>query len=157
MLRGESGLHFVMLGDGPEYPRVKERIRALGLEGKFYAPGNVPDVRPYLGVSGAVVIPSAIEGLPVTLMEGMALGVPVVASAVGGIPSVIRDGFNGFVCQPSDLQSFVRSIKRIATDEGLRSTMKANARAYALEHFGADKTNHGYSSLFLKLIQASSK
>ena len=87
----------------------------------------------------------------------MALGVPVVASAVGGIPSVIRDGFNGFVCQPSDVQGFAARIKQIAGDKELRATMRANAREYALEHFSAEKTNREYSDFFLQSLPASQK
>jgi O-antigen biosynthesis protein len=153
-LREENNLHFLMLGNGPEYPRVKEKIQALSLEDRIYAPGNVTDVRPCLRISGVVVIPSAIEGLPVTLMESMAFGVPVIASAVGGVPSVIRDEFNGFVCQPSDIQGFVRNIRRLARDDGLCKAMKANAREYALRHFNVDKTNREYSNVFLELLRA---
>jgi len=157
LLRGDDRLHFVMVGQGAEYFHVKQRIVALGLERRFHAPGNVSDVRPYLGMAGALVIPSSVEGLPVTLMEAMALGVPVVASAVGGIPSVIRDGFNGFVCQPSDVQGFAARIKQIAGDKELRATMRANAREYALEHFSAEKTNREYSDFFLQSLPASQK
>lgn len=133
---------------------MKDQISTLGLEDRIHAPGNVSDVRPYLRMAGVLVIPSTIEGLPVTLMEAMALGVPVIASAVGGIPSVIRNGFNGFVCQPTDVAGFVESIRQIADDSALLTTMRANAREYAATHFGADKTNHNYSNLFLQLLPA---
>lgn len=150
-LRNEDNLHFAMLGNGPQYQQVKEQIRALNLEEKIYAPGNVTDVRPYLRIGGVLVIPSAIEGIPVTLMESMAFGVPVIASAVGGIPSVIRDGFNSFVCQPSDIGAFVRNIQRLATDEKLLTRMRANAREYALQHFSVEKTTREYCNLFRSL------
>jgi glycosyltransferase involved in cell wall biosynthesis/GT2 family glycosyltransferase len=156
-LRYEHNLDFVMLGNGPRYNHVKEKIRELNLEDRIYAPGNVNDVRPYLKRSGVLVIPSAIEGVPVTLMESMAFGVPVIASAVGGIPSVIRDGFNGFVCHPSDLDGFLRNIKKLAGDEGLRRSMSKNARQYALQHLSIKSTNRGYHHLFLSLSDAEGR
>jgi glycosyltransferase involved in cell wall biosynthesis len=154
LLKEDDNLHFLMVGNGPEFPRIKEQIRELQLDSKIYAPGFVADLRPFLKMSGVVVIPSNIEGIPILLMESLSLGVPVVASSVGGIPSIIRDEFNGFVCQPSDIQGFVRNIRRIARDDGLRKAMKANAREYALRHLGVDKANREYSNLFLELVGA---
>ena len=152
LLKEEDNLHFLMIGNGPEYPRIKQQIEKLQMESKVYAPGFVADVRPFLKMSGVVVIPSRIEGIPIVLMESLSLGVPVIASSVGGIPSIIRDEFNGFLCQSSDIDGFVKNIRRVAKDEGLYKAMKANAREYALRHLGVDKTNREYRNLFSELI-----
>ena len=152
LLRNDENLHFVMIGNGPEYQRIKKNIAELSLEDKIYAPGFVPDMRPYVKMSGVIVIPSKIEGIPIILMESLALGVPVIASNIGGIPSIIRDGFNGFVCEPSDVESFVRNIRHIAADERLRNTLRANARQSALQHLNVEDTNRAYHDLLLGLI-----
>jgi len=154
LLKEESNLHFMMIGNGPEYPRIKQRIRELQLENKIYAPGFVSDLRPFLKMSGVLVIPSQIEGIPIILMESLALGVPVIASGVGGIPSIIRDEFNGFVCQPLNVEAFARNIRRVSRDQRLCESMKANAREYALRHLSVDKTNREYCNLFLELLGA---
>ncbi len=154
LLKEESNLHFMMIGNGPEYNHIKQKIGELQLENKIYAPGFVSDLRPFLKISGVLVIPSQIEGIPIILMESLALGVPVIASGVGGIPSIIRDEFNGFVCQPLDVEAFARNIKRVARDQRLRESMKANAREYALRHLSVDKTNREYCNLFLELLGA---
>ncbi len=157
LLRGEDNLHFLMIGNGPEYPRIKQQIRELQLENKIYAPGFVPDLRPFLRASGAIVIPSSIEGIPIVLMESLALGVPVIASAVGGIPSVIRDGFNGFLCEPSDIDGFVKAIKKIVVEENLHSAMETNARKFALQHLDVAQMRNGYRNLFVELLAEKQK
>ena len=144
LLKDEVNLHFLMIGNGPEYPRIKQRIRELGLESKIYAPGFVSDLGPFLKTSGVVVIPSNIEGIPIVLMESLALGVPVIASAVGGIPSIIRDGFNGFLCEPSDIEGFVKAIKKIVVEKNLHSAMETNARKFALQHLDVAQMKNGY-------------
>jgi glycosyltransferase involved in cell wall biosynthesis len=131
---------------------VKERIKALQLQDKIFAPGFVDDVRPYLKMSGILTIPSDIEGIPIILMEGFALGVPAVASNVGGIPSIIQDGLTGFVCERSDIEGFAAQIKKIANDEDLFAAMKANARQYALEHLSVESTNREYGNVLLELL-----
>ena len=68
-----------MLRNRPQYQRVKEKIEELNLEDRICIPGNVTDVRPYLEFTRVLVIPSTIEDIPVTLMENMAFGVPVIA------------------------------------------------------------------------------
>ncbi len=152
LLKGEDSLHFLMIGNGPDYPRIKQRIRELELESRVYAPGFVPDLRAFLKASSVVVIPSNIEGIPIILMESLALGVPVIASAVGGIPSIIQDGFNGFLCEPSDIAGFVRAIKKVAAEQNLYSTMKTHAREYSVRHLDLGRTNREYSNLFAELL-----
>jgi glycosyltransferase involved in cell wall biosynthesis len=152
LLRYEEGLHFLMIGNGPEYSQVMHQIRQLQLESRVYAPGFVPDLKPFLRASGVVIIPSSVEGIPIILMESLALGVPVIASAVGGIPSIIRNGFNGFLCEPSDIEGFAEGIRRVADDKSLHTTMKRNAREYAMRHLDVDNTNRGYTDLFVELL-----
>jgi glycosyltransferase involved in cell wall biosynthesis len=154
LLRNEENMHFVMVGNGPEYQRIKNNIAAFHLEDKIYATGFVPEMRPYVKMSGVVVIPSKIEGIPIVLMESLALGVPVVASSVGGIPSIVRDGFNGFVCEPSNIEGFVRNIRQIAADESLRNALRTNARQTAVQQLDVDNTNRAYHDLLLALTHS---
>src|SRR5205814_3617759 len=150
-LKGEQELHFVMLGNGPLYALIKKKIRSLGLERRFYTPGFVPDLRPFLKISGALVIPSRIEGIPIVLMESLALGVPVVASKVGGIPSVINPGFNGFLCESGEVTGFASSIKKLAGDSALRCRLQANSRKYAEQHVAVHHMEHSYLQIFKPL------
>ena len=157
LLKNEDNLHFLMIGNGPEYPYIKQRIRELRLDNKIYAPGFVPDPKPFLKASGVVVIPSTIEGIPILLMESLAVGVPVIASAVGGIPSIIQDGFNGFLCEPSDIEAFVRAIRKLAGEESFHSAMKANARKFALQHLNVSGMKNDYRNVFIQLLAESQR
>ncbi len=154
-LRERDDIYWVMTGGGPQYEKVKDKIGRLGLEKKIYAPGFVEDVRPFLLRTDVVTIPSRIEGIPIILMEALAMGIPVVASRVGGIPSVINDGQNGFLCEPGDVDGFAEKIKLLRSDRSLRLRMGKNARAYAENHFDVTTMNEAYREAFLKVMKES--
>ena len=75
----------------------------------------------------------------------------MVASRVGGIPSVIKDGFNGFLCDRDDVAAFAGSIKKIAGDDDLRARLQANSRKYAEQHLDVHHMEHSYLQIFKTL------
>ncbi|MEE3715449.1 glycosyltransferase [Tumidithrix elongata RA019] len=154
-LKNYDDMYFVMIGNGPQYKSIQQEISTLNLEGKIFAPGFVDDNKPYLKISDALVIPSKIEGIPITLMEGLSLGIPIVASRVGGIPSVIADGYNGFTCNPTNVDEFVERIKQIYTDKKLQSQLKENARSYAIKKLDLNRMKNEYSHAFTNLLSQS--
>jgi len=83
------------------------------------------------------VLPSYEEGLPVTVLEAMAVGLPIVTTPVGGIPKVIQDGVNGFLIQPGDIEGLAACVLRLAKDPALRHQMGETNRARMAEEFGA--------------------
>jgi len=113
----------------------------------------VDDVRPYLKRSDLVVVPSTIEGLPIIIMEAFSMGKPVIASNIGGIPSIIRDGFNGYLCDPTDLAAFADKIELLWNDASLRAELGKNARAYAVEHLDQSNMNQQYLNVFDRFIK----
>lgn len=146
-------LFFVMIGNGPEYAKVKNHIKGLGLEDKFYAPGIVDDVKPFLKRTNLLVIPSQIEGIPIILLEALSMGIPVIASAVGGIPSVIQHRQNGFLCDKNDLGSFVETVQLVYDDSNLRSEIGGKARYYAVNNISVDRMNKAYLSAFNNVLK----
>jgi glycosyltransferase involved in cell wall biosynthesis len=141
-------IRFVMTGNGPLLPQITARAAALGLSGRIQMPGFVDDVRAQLIQSDVVVVPSRIEGIPIILLEALSFGIPVIAAGVGGIPSIITDGFNGFVCAREDVQTFVEKIRRLHADRGLRDSIASNARAFALERLDKSRMLAEYGSVF---------
>ena len=95
-----DGLHFVIVGDGPLRNDLLEHTKALGLDGFVHFPGLKRDIRPYVALMDVFMISSSFEGLPIALLEAMAMGKCVVATRVGGIPEVIRSGENGILVDP---------------------------------------------------------
>ncbi len=88
---------FLLVGHGPEEAALKAKIQTLGLENRVRMPGFRPDGRRVLGLMDVYLMSSEFEGLPIALLEAMALGKPVVATAVGGIPEVVQDGQEGLL------------------------------------------------------------
>lgn len=154
-LRTLEGVTWLMTGSGPEAGRVKARIAKYGLEEAVLAPGIVADVKPYLAAADVVVIPSLIEGIPIILMEAMSLGIPVVASKVGGIPDVIIDGVNGFLCDSGDIAGFSARVQQLCEDRQLRMAMGEKAREHAVHHLDVNKMLDDYHHAFARVVNST--
>ena len=118
----------VVLGDGPLRDKLASWVPAL--QGRLILAGPVPHERvaEYLNAANVFVLPSHGEGVPVAMLEAMACGLPVVATAVGGIPEVLTDGVMGFLVRPQDLDALTERIGRLLTDAGLRRELGRAAR-----------------------------
>ena len=125
----------VVIGDGPERAALESRARELGLNGRVEFRGARPRSEVLLAFAGATaaVLPSAWENLPHAAVESLAVGTPVVATAVGGVPEVVRDGVNGLLVPPFDPERLAAALALVATTPGLRSELATGARASAAE------------------------
>jgi glycogen(starch) synthase len=119
----------VVAGDGPERRSLEAKAREPGLEGRVSFLGAVPRERVLrlFRAADASVLPSAWENFPHTVVEALAVGCPVIATAVGGVPEVVRDGENGLLVPPGDPQALARTIERFFSDAGLRGRLAAAA------------------------------
>ena len=102
-------LCFLWLGDhGEAWETLRGRMAAAGLADRVMAPGQIADVRPYLAASDLFVLPSQSEGMPRALMEAMAMGLPAIATNVGGVPDVLRHGRDGVLVPHGDSDAIGR-------------------------------------------------
>lgn len=129
-------LFFVMTGEGPEWRKVQKLAARRGLRDNLYMPGFVDDVRPLMELTEIVVLTSAVDGMPLVVLEAQALGKPVVASAVGSLPEMVADGESGFLCQPGDVNAFCKSVEQLANSETLRSRMGERAQRFVHSRYG---------------------
>jgi len=122
-------LTLVVAGDGPERGALERRTRELDLDGRVRFLGGVPreDVLRLFRAADASVLPSAWENFPHTVVEALAVGCPVIATAVGGVPEVVRDGENGLLVPPNDVAALTAAIARLFSDAGLRERLAAAA------------------------------
>lgn len=127
-LREEPRLVVLAVGQGPLEGEVHELHESLGLGGGVRLLGYRTDVPDLLAASDLFVLASAHEGLPVSIMEAMVAGLPVVATAVGGVPEAVTDGETGVLTPPHDPDALARALVAIARDELLRSRMAEAAR-----------------------------
>ena len=142
----DCGIQAVMTGNGPEYRPTLERIAAAGLQETIHAPGFVDDIRPYLARTDILLVPSRIEGLPIIILEALNLGVPVIASDIGGISTVVRNGYNGYVCPAGQVGEFAARVRELAGNPGLLAAMKKNALDFARENICEERMNAAYAA-----------
>lgn len=114
-------------------------VRAAGLEGRVHLLGVRTDVAALLSAADVFLLPSRLEGFPNAVMEAMALGVPVVASDVGGIPDLVCHGEHGFLHSPDDTDDMAASVLRLLGDAPLRERLGAAGRQRILQDFTLKK------------------
>jgi glycosyltransferase involved in cell wall biosynthesis len=142
--------HFLLVGDGALRRRL-ERLRGeAGLEGRLHLPGWRRDVPAILDAATVVTLTSRFEGLPRVLVEALAAGVPVVAMAVDGVSEVVRDGENGFLVAPHDVDGVATRVAAILADDALRARLAARA-GDGLEEFGREAMVQQQEELYREL------
>jgi glycosyltransferase involved in cell wall biosynthesis len=123
------GVTFAIAGDGPERPALEKRSRELGLDGRTRFLGRVDRdaVLRLFRAADASLLSSSWENFPHTVVESLAVGTPVIATAVGGVPEVVRDGENGLLVARGDPEALAETVTRFFADQGLRRTLSAGA------------------------------
>jgi glycosyltransferase involved in cell wall biosynthesis len=115
LIRRGMPLRLVLAGEGPERARLQSLTQQLGIAGACLWPGPIDDMPTLYRAIDAVALPSRNEGTPVVLIEALACGVPVIASAVGGVPDVLEGGAWGYLVPPGAdwhiaLQDFLSNL-----------------------------------------------
>ncbi|MFA6108632.1 MAG: glycosyltransferase [Candidatus Latescibacterota bacterium] len=134
----EPGTRLWIIGSGPLQPRLVGLARESDLGGAVAFPGIVEDVRPWLAGLDLLVVPSRREGLGLVILEGMAMGIPVVASRVGGIPEVVVDGETGLLVEAGDPASLAAAALTLLADPERRRRMGRAGRQRAIERFSLE-------------------
>jgi len=126
-----------LIGDGPERPALETLCGSLAIAGQVRFLGAMAHQATLAEVARAdvFVLASFAEGLPVALMEAMALGVPCVSTAIAAIPELIQDGRNGLLVPPANPVALAAALRRLATDSQLRAELGRNARHTAEERY----------------------
>lgn len=128
--------HFIVAGDGPLREELETLVRRLGLERNVHFLGFRSDARSLTGLLDVLAVPSLTEGAPLVVLEAMGAGVPVVASAVGGIPDQIRHGREGLLVPPGDPVALSDALLELLQDPNLVRRMGEVGRRRAATEFG---------------------
>ena len=145
-LREELGdVRVVLVGDGPDRRELERQAERLAASEWALFLGWRTDAAALLALADLAVLPSSVEGLPVAVIEAVAVGTPVVASAVGAIPEVLRETGAGIAVPPGDLDAFHRACREVLANAELRERLRRNAGAS--RHYDAEQMARRYSEL----------
>jgi len=145
-------LHFLLAGDGPEEKMLREKAAALGIADRVTFSGYVADTRLVYLAADVLLMPSRYEGLPMTLLEAMAMGLPVVASQLDGIAEVISDGREGFLVPSDDASLFVERTAALLQDAELSSRIAQNARAKIEASFSVERMTSAVEEIYDRFL-----
>jgi glycosyltransferase involved in cell wall biosynthesis len=136
--RDNDNVRFFIAGTGPKEEELKELIKQKGLTDKVVFTGFVDEIYEVFNIIDINVISSLSEALCLSLIEGMSAGKPSVAADTGGIPEVVKDGYNGFLVPPGDAKGLADAILKLIRDPGLRKTMGDRGREIMEKSFTAE-------------------
>lgn len=145
-------LHFLLAGDGPEEKMLREKAAALGIADRVTFSGYVADTRLVYLAADVLLMPSRYEGLPMTLLEAMAMGLPVVASQLDGIAEVIGDGREGFLVPSDEAALFVERTAALLQDAELSSCIAQNARAKIEASFSVERMTSAVEEIYDRFL-----
>lgn len=137
-----------LIGTGHLLDKIKRQAEVLGLKDSVEFLGQRSDVLPYLRSADIFVLPSLWEGMPITLIEAMASGLPIVATNVGGVPDMLTNKITGLITS-IDNDAFAHAVLRLVSDSELRNNLGQNA-AVAAEAFSAKRMAKSYLELYQK-------
>ncbi len=148
----DTSIELTLLGDGPERKLVEDEVARLGLTERVTLAGDVSDVPARLADADVFVLSSRSEGFPISVLEAMAAGLPVVAADVGGVSEAVEDGVTGHLFAAGDVGALAATLAALATDAPGRLRLGQAARARAAADFSLPQWRDRYVKLYDDLI-----
>jgi len=150
-------MRLAIIGDGPLLATLRARVTAAGLDDSVWLPGARGDVAEILRSARVFALSSVVEGTPGAALEAMASGLPVVGTAVGGLPEVIEQGVTGLLVAPSDPDALAAALALYMADAETASRHGAAGRARVLERYGMAAMVAGYQEMYSSLCRRKLK
>lgn len=139
---------FLIVGDGPERNPLEKMAMELGVADKVYFLGKRLDAVNWISIFDVFVLSSLWEGLPIVLLEAMGLGKPMVVTDVGGNSILVKNGWNGFVVPPRNIEAFSEQIVRLYQSDHLRKEFGMNSRKYFEQSFRVESMVSHYEKIY---------
>src|SRR5262245_60027333 len=153
LVRKQQKARLLMVGDGPDRPKAEWLARTHGVAEDVIFVGKQNDMNQFLAVSDILLLPSELESFGLVALEAMACQVPVVATRVGGIPEVVRDGIDGYLHDVGDTNAMADRCFSILSNPNLREDLGKAARERATHEFCASKVVLQYEDLYRQTIE----
>ncbi|MBU0638910.1 MAG: glycosyltransferase [Planctomycetes bacterium] len=152
VVAADQRARLLLVGDGPLRPELEELIRAQGIQERVHLLGLRTDVADILAAADIFVMSSDWEGNPLTVMEAMAAGKPVVSTDVGGVAELVEDGKSGLIVPPGDQGALVGAMTRVMREPELVERMGQAAVERALDRFDVSAMARGYETLYESML-----
>ncbi len=144
----------LIIGDGPRRAHLEARVASMRLADDVRFTGNQADVPAWFACADLAVLPSwGDEGVPQSLMQAAACGLPVVSTTIGAIGEAVQDGATGMLVPPHNVPALAQAMQQLMTDADLRARMGVAANAYARTHFGIDRMLDGMERVFERVAR----
>jgi glycosyltransferase involved in cell wall biosynthesis len=151
----DPNAHLILIGEGPLREQLEDQAKDLGLGSQVRFLGLRADIPDALGAMDVFVLSSDWEGNPLSVIEAMASGLPIVSTAVGGVPDLFESGKEGFLVQPGDVQGFSNSMAYLSSNREVRLSMGMAAARRARENYDVSIMVQAYEELYEDLLNHS--
>lgn len=149
---GKQGAHLTFVGSGEDEPKLRRLSQEIGVADRVFFLGWRSDIHRILCGFDIYVQPSISEGLVLSLIEASAAGLPIVASRVGGVPEIVRDGIDGLLVPPRDVEALAAAVVELLYDPVRARQLAASARERAFTLFSAEAMAQAYKKLYSDLL-----
>lgn len=139
---------FLFVGDGHQKGILEEKVNRLGLSGKVFLIGTRKEIPEFLSLADVFVLPSLWEGMPLALLEAMSVGLPVVATRVEGVSTLIEDGKNGILVSPENTEALAKALIDIRSNPDSRSSFGQLNLELVRKEYSNEKMCAVYELLF---------
>ena len=153
VVKSFSATRFVLVGDGPKRPIYEAHVAEFGLSNDFLFMGRRIDVPEILACCDIAVLPSLAEGLPNAVLEYMAAGLPVIASATGGNLEIVKDGKCGLLVPPGNAKALAEALTQLLGDDHFRRALAASSRQHVTANFSFERLVTEVDKLYTALLQ----
>jgi glycosyltransferase involved in cell wall biosynthesis len=151
----DPNAHLILVGEGVLQERLEDQAKNLGLARRIHFLGLRTDIPDVLGATDVFVLSSDYEGSPLSVMEAMASGRPIVSTAVGGVPDLFENGKEGLIVQPGDVQGLSNAMAYLLGNREARVSLGTAAARRARENYDASMMVRAYEELYEDLVNRS--
>ena len=157
MSRPTRQAKLVIAGDGPDIQRARRAAEERSLNGRVVFLGYREDIADLYGALDLFVLNSTTEGLPNAVLEAMAFGVPVIATAVGGTPEVVHDGDTGLLIPASQPAALVQAIRAVLDDRAAAAERARRARTLVEREFDMARLSQSINGFYRRVLATRAK
>lgn len=152
LIQNEVKAKLLLVGDGPELTTVCKLINKLGLDDKVLLLGKQENLAELYSISDLKLLLSEKESFGLVLIEAMACGVPTIGTNVGGIPEVIDEGVDGYICELGDINDIANKAITLLSDSDLHRKMSSQAISSVQQKFNSERIVNNYEDLYYSIL-----